>query len=91
MKAIVKCKVCGGKIIQAGNGNIFCEDCTDKNFGQRLQEWADIKEKQRIVRRALDSSSDGVAVCPACYGAGVVPGDINGCYHCGGTGKQTVL
>lgn len=28
-------------------------------------------------------------VCPACYGAGVVPGDINGCYHCAGTGKQT--
>ena len=52
MKAIGKCEVCGGKIIQAGNGSILCEDCADKNFGQRLQEWADKKEKQRIVRRA---------------------------------------
>ena len=53
MKAIGKCELCGGKIIQAGNGNIFCEVCADKNFGERLQEWADIKEKQRIVKRAL--------------------------------------
>lgn len=45
--------MCGGKIIQAGNGNIFCEDCADKNFGERLQTWADRKEKQRIVKRAL--------------------------------------
>ena len=52
MKAIGKCEVCGGKIIQAGNGNIFCEDCADKNFGERLQEWANKKEKQRTVRRA---------------------------------------
>jgi hypothetical protein len=53
MKAIGKCEMCGGKIIQAGNGNIFCEDCADKNFGERLQTWADRKEKQRIVKRAL--------------------------------------
>ena len=49
MKSIGKCE-CGGKIIQAGNGNIFCEDCADKDFGERLQAWADSKEKQRINR-----------------------------------------
>ena len=53
MKAIGKCEVCGGTIIQAGNGNIFCDYCADKNFGEKLQAWADRKEKQRIVRRAL--------------------------------------
>lgn len=53
MKAIGKCEVCGGTIIQAGNGNIFCKDCADKNFGEKLQAWADRKEKQRTVRRAL--------------------------------------
>lgn len=53
MEAIGKCEVCGGKIIEAGNGNIFCEDCADKNFGEKLQAWADRKEKQRIVRCAL--------------------------------------
>ena len=55
MKAIGKCEVCGGKIIQAGNGNVFCENCADKNFGERLHEWADRKEKQRIVKRALEN------------------------------------
>lgn len=55
MKAIGKCEVCGGKIIQAGNGNVFCEDCADKNFGERLHEWADRIEKQRIVKRALEN------------------------------------
>lgn len=45
MKAIGKCKICGGKIIQAGNGNIFCEDCADRDFGQRLQEQYDWKQK----------------------------------------------
>lgn len=44
MKKIGKCEVCGGKIIQAGNGNIFCEDCADKGFGEKLQAWADWKE-----------------------------------------------
>jgi hypothetical protein len=44
MKAIGKCEVCGGKIIQAGNGNKFCEDCADKNFGEKLQAWAVRKE-----------------------------------------------
>lgn len=44
MKAIGKCEVCEGKIIQAGNGNKFCEDCADKNFGEKLQAWADRKE-----------------------------------------------
>jgi hypothetical protein len=53
MKAIGKCEVCGGKIIKGGNDNVFCENCADKNFGQRLQEWADRKELQRIKRRAL--------------------------------------
>lgn len=53
MKATGKCEVCGGKIIQAGNGNVFCEDCADKNFEEKLQAWADRKEKQRIIRRAL--------------------------------------
>ena len=53
MKAIGKCEVCDGKIIQAGNGNVFCEDCADKNFEEKLQAWADRKEKQRIIRRAL--------------------------------------
>ena len=53
MKSIRKCEKCGGKIIQAGNGNVFCEDCADKDFGQRLQEWADRKKKQKIVIRAL--------------------------------------
>lgn len=38
MEAIGKCEVCGGKIIQAGNGNIFCEDCADKNFGKKLKD-----------------------------------------------------
>ena len=53
MKAIEKCEVCGGKIIQAGNGNVFCEDCADKNFGKRLQAWAVRKELQKIKRRAV--------------------------------------
>jgi hypothetical protein len=51
MKAIGKCKICGGKIIQAGNGNIFCEDCADRDFGIRLQEWADSNELRRIKER----------------------------------------
>ena len=54
MKAIGKCEVCGGKIIQAGNGNIFCEDCADKNFGERLQEWAD--RKLLDVRRQMNAN-----------------------------------
>ena len=53
MKAIGKCEVCGGKVIKAGNGNVFCEDCSDKNLGEKLQAWADRKELQRIKRRAL--------------------------------------
>jgi hypothetical protein len=53
MKAIGKCEMCGGKIIQSGNGNIFCENCADKNFGQRLQELADRKELQSIKSCAL--------------------------------------
>ena len=55
MKAIGKCEVCRGKIIQAGNGNVFCENCEDKNFGEKLQAWADRKEKQYIVKRALEN------------------------------------
>jgi len=53
MKAIGKCEVCGGRIIQAGNGNIFCEDCSDKNYAEKLQAWADRKELQKIKMRAL--------------------------------------
>jgi uncharacterized Zn finger protein (UPF0148 family) len=53
MEAIGKCEVCGGKIIQAGNGNVFCEDCANKNYAERLQVWADSKEIQRIKQRAL--------------------------------------
>lgn len=63
MKAIGKCEVCDGKIIQAGNGNIFCEDCADKNFEEKLQAWADRKEKQRIIRRELANERYGLRVC----------------------------
>ena len=55
MKAIGKCEVCGGKIIQAGNGNIFCEDCADKNFGERLQEWAERKERMRKMKELIEN------------------------------------
>jgi len=51
MKTTEKCEVCGGTMIQAGNGNIFCNRCSDKNFAQNLQEWADRKELQRIKKR----------------------------------------
>ena len=53
MKAIEKCKKCSGKVIQAGNGNVFCEICADKNYAERLQAWADRRDKQAIARRAL--------------------------------------
>jgi uncharacterized Zn finger protein (UPF0148 family) len=56
-KGLGKCEVCGSKIIKVGNGNIFCGKCANKNFGQRLQEWADRKELQRIKRRALANES----------------------------------
>lgn len=58
MKKIGICEKCGGKIIQAGNGNVFCEDCADKDFGQRLQEFSDRKEKQKIVRWGLFEGRD---------------------------------
>jgi uncharacterized Zn finger protein (UPF0148 family) len=64
MKAIGKCEVCGGKIIQAGNGNVFCEDCADKAFSEKLQEWADRREKQRIIRARfseITTESDNMA------------------------------
>jgi hypothetical protein len=53
MKKICDCEVCGGRIIQAGNGNIFCEDCADKAFGERLQSWVNMKDKQRISNNKL--------------------------------------
>ena len=51
MKEIRKCEVCGGKIIQIGNGNIFCEDCADKGFEEKLQAWADRIEKLCITEK----------------------------------------
>jgi uncharacterized Zn finger protein (UPF0148 family) len=51
MKKIDICKICGGAIIQAGNGNVFCEDCADRDFSVRLQEWADRNESRRIAQR----------------------------------------
>lgn len=53
MKAIGKCDVCGGKIIQIGNGNVFCVDCSNENYKiDILQVCADRKEKQRIDMRS---------------------------------------
>ena len=57
MKIIGKCEICGGKIIQIGNGNIFCNRCADKNYAVRLQDRADIKEKRRIKRHELENIS----------------------------------
>jgi hypothetical protein len=56
MKAIGKCAVCGGEIIQIGNGNTFCEDCSDKNFGERLQALANRKECQQAHDRWIDAN-----------------------------------
>lgn len=32
------------------------------------------------------SAYEAKNTCPACYGAGVIPGELVGCYHCSGTG-----
>ena len=55
MKTIGKCEVCGGEILQAGNGNLFCEDCADKNFGERLRMWAERKERMRKMKELIEN------------------------------------
>jgi len=51
MESLGKCKECGDRIRRIGNGNIICCICADRNFGQRLQEWADVNEMRKIINR----------------------------------------
>lgn len=65
----------------------------DKAAQDNLSQEVKDKMKADRLKAQKEQEDKGLnvsdTVCPACYGAGVVPGDINGCYNCAGTGKQT--